>query len=127
MNDVALDSEVVVAAAPTALTPAKGLLVLMGIVVLVGGFIALSHTLGIADFWVAFLFLLYWSSVEHMSIAKLPRCITGALVGLLMGYLLQTLPVVMGPLGGGDASSAATLAVGFTVRSAAGTTGAGAS
>jgi hypothetical protein len=87
-------------AAAAALTPGKGLLVLLGVVVMIGAFIALNHALGIADFWVAFLFLLYWSSVEQMSFAKLPSCIVGALVGLLMGYLLQTLPVVMGPIGG---------------------------
>lgn len=101
MNDVALDTKIETApAAPAALTPGKGLLVLTGIVVLVGSFIALNHALGIAEFWVAFLFLLYWSSIEHMSFAKLPHCITGALVGLLFGYMLQTLPVVMGPIGG---------------------------
>jgi len=92
------------AAAPhahtAALTPGKGLLVLLGIVVLIGAFIALNHALGIADFWVAFLFLLYWSSVEQMSLAKLPRCIAGAVLGLFLGYLLQTLPVALGLLGG---------------------------
>jgi hypothetical protein len=101
MNDVALETKIESApAAPAALTPGKGLLVLAGVVVVIGAFIALNHALGIADFWVAFLFLLYWSSVEHMSFAKLPRCVIGALVGMLFGYLLQTLPVVMGPIGG---------------------------
>lgn len=102
MNDAVLDAKTSqpTTHAAAALTPGKGLLVLLGVVVLIGAFIALNHALGIADFWVAFLFLLYWASIEHMSFAKLPSCITGALLGLLMGYLLQTLPVVMGPLGG---------------------------
>jgi hypothetical protein len=101
MNDVALDTKIESAPATSAaMTPGKGLLVLAAVVVLVGAFIALNHALGIAEFWVAFLFLLYWSSIEHMSFAKLPHCITGALVGLLFGYMLQTLPVVMGPIGG---------------------------
>jgi hypothetical protein len=104
MNDAVLDAKAAphndAPPAAAALTPGKGLLVLLGVVVLIGAFIALNHAFGIADFWVAFLFLLYWSSFEHMSLAKLPRCIAGALLGLLMGYLLQTLPVVMGPAGG---------------------------
>lgn len=101
MNDVALDTKIEpTPAAHAAMTPGKGLLVLAGIVVVVGAFIALNHALGITEFWVAFLFLLYWSSYEHMSFAALPRCIVGALVGLLYGFMLQTLPVVMGPAGG---------------------------
>lgn len=101
MNDVALDTKIEsTPAAHAAMTPGKGLLVLAGIVVVVGAFIALNHALGIAEFWVAFLFLLYWSSYEHMSFAALPRCIVGALVGLLYGFMLQTLPVAMGPAGG---------------------------
>ncbi len=101
MNDVALDTKIEsTPAAHAALTPGKGLLVLAGVVVVVGAFIALNHVLGIADFWVAFLFLLYWSSFEKMSFAALPRCIVGALVGLLYGFMLQQLPVVMGPVGG---------------------------
>jgi hypothetical protein len=101
MNDVALDTKIEsTPAAHAAMTPGKGLLVLAGVVVVIGAFIALNHALGIADFWVAFLFLLYWSSSEHMSFAALPKCIIGALVGLFYGYLLQTLPVAMGPAGG---------------------------
>lgn len=101
MNDVALDTKIDSApAAPAAMTPGKGLIVLAGVVVVIGAFIALNHALGIADFWVAFLFLLYWSSVDHMSFAKLPSNIISALVGLLFGYMLQTLPVVMGAAGG---------------------------
>jgi hypothetical protein len=101
MNDVALDTKLEsTPAAHAAMTPGKGLLVLAGVVVVIGAFIALNHVLGITEFWVAFLFLLYWSSYEHMSFAALPRCIVGALVGLLYGFMLQTLPVVMGPAGG---------------------------
>lgn len=112
MNDVALDTKLESApAAPAAMTPGKGLIVLAGIVVVIGAFIALNYALGIADFWVAFLFLLYWSSVEHMSFAKLPQCVVGALVGLLYGYLLQTLPVAMGPEVGGIVFLLAILAL----------------
>lgn len=113
MNDVALDTklESPAAAAPAAMTPGKGLLVLAGVVVVIGAFIALNHALGIADFWVAFLFLLYWSSVEHMSFARLPHCVVGALVGLLFGYLLQTLPVALGPEIGGVTFLVAILAL----------------
>lgn len=112
MNDIALDTKSASApAAHAAMTPGKGLLVLAGIVVLIGAFIALNHALGIADFWVAFLFLLYWSSVEQMSFARLPHCVVGALVGLAFGYALQTLPVAMGAAAGGLTFLVAILAL----------------
>jgi hypothetical protein len=87
-------------AATATLSPGKGLLILAGVVVAIGGFIALNYALGINNFWPAFLFLLYWSGIEQMKFSKLPSCIIGASVGLLMGYLLQTLSVTMGATGG---------------------------
>lgn len=87
-------------AAEIPMTPLKGLLVLMGVVVVVGGYIGLNSALGIHDFWAGFLFLLYWAAIEHMAFDKLPACIVGALVGLLMGWLLFALPVWFGETGG---------------------------
>jgi hypothetical protein len=87
-------------AGAAAMTPAKGLLVLAGVVVVVGAFIGLNHVLGIKEFWAGFLFLLYWTGFEHMKFDKLPSCIVGALFGLLLAYLLFALPGWMGPTGG---------------------------
>lgn len=82
-----------------AMSPGKGLLILAAVVVVVGVFLALSHALGVGEVWAAFLFLLYWAGIEHAAIDKLGACIVGAALGLLMGYLLQTLPVVLGSAG----------------------------
>ncbi len=94
MND-SVNTEV--APAPAGLTPGKGLLVLGGVVAVVGGFIGLNAVLGIQEFWGGFLFLLWWSSVEQMKFDRLPACIIGAFVGLLLAFLLHTLPVWLGP------------------------------
>jgi hypothetical protein len=98
MND-STHNEAANAAAP-AMSPAKGLLILGGVVVVVGGFIGLNTALGIKEFWGGFLFLLWWTGVEHMKFEKLPSCIIGALVGLALSYLLHALPQWIGPLGG---------------------------
>jgi hypothetical protein len=82
------------------LTPAVGLLVLAAVVVAIGIFIALLFALGIADSWVAFLFLTYWGGIDQMKFEKLPSSIAGALMGLALAYGLQTLPSLMGLSGG---------------------------
>jgi hypothetical protein len=79
-----------------ALTPVVGLLTLGGVMAAIGIFIALNYALGIADNWVGFLFLTYWGSVEQLKLEHLPKCILGALVGLLAAYGLQALPHLMG-------------------------------
>ena len=98
MNDVSHNTEK--STAVPAMSPAKGLLVLIGVVVVVGGFIALCAALGIKEFWGGFLFLLYWSGIEHMKFERLPHCISGALLGLLLSYLLFALPIWLGEIGG---------------------------
>tara|TARA_B110000444_G_scaffold213357_1_gene210141 strand:- start:1150 stop:1665 length:516 start_codon:yes stop_codon:yes gene_type:complete len=80
-------------------SPLKALLMLIGIVVFVGLFITLNSLIGIHDFWAGFLFILYWSGVEEMKVERLPHCIIGAVVGLLIAYGLQMLPQKFGPYG----------------------------
>jgi len=82
-----------------AATPAVGLLTLGGVMAAIAIFIALNYALGITDNWVGFLFLTYWGSVEQLKLEQLPKCILGALVGLLAAYGLQALPPLMGPAG----------------------------
>lgn len=97
MNDTSLTNKAV--ATPAPITPAKGLLSLVNIIVLVAAFVALNTWIGIADFWAGFLFVLYWSGVEHLKIEKLPACIIGGAIGLLVSYAMQTMPHALGPLG----------------------------
>jgi hypothetical protein len=82
------------------LSPGKGLLVLVVVMTMVAIFIQLMHVAGVTDIWVPFLFLLYWGMFEKTDVKAIPRCIVGALTGLLMGYLLKTLPLLMGATGG---------------------------
>lgn len=82
------------------MTPGKGLLVLAAVVVVIGAFLAFTHSLGIVEVWAAFLFLLYWTGIDHAAVDKLPACIVGAALGLLMGYLLKMLPAWLGDMGG---------------------------
>ncbi|MBK6678467.1 MAG: hypothetical protein IPG52_17245 [Rhodocyclaceae bacterium] len=85
--------------ASTTMTPGKGLLVLGVIVIVIGSFLALTHTLAIHNVWAAFLFLLYWAGIEHASFEKLLPCVVGATLGLLMGFLLKMLPAWLGDSG----------------------------
>jgi hypothetical protein len=87
------------ARAAAALTPAVGLLTLGAVMAAIAIFIALNYALGITDNWVGFLFLTYWGSVEQLKLEHLPKCILGALVGLLAAYGLQALPHLLGPAG----------------------------
>lgn len=82
------------------MTPLKGLLVLLGIIVVVAGFIGLNMALGVHEFWTGFLFLLYWAGIEHVAWDKLAACVVGAVVGLLMAWLLFALPGWFGEAGG---------------------------
>lgn len=97
MNDTTLTDKSTTIQTP--MTPAKGLLSLINIIVLVAVFVGLNSWIGIADFWAGFLFVLYWSGVEHLKMEKLAQCIVGAALGLLVSYGLQTLPHMLGTLG----------------------------
>lgn len=82
-----------------AMTPLKGLLMLGNIILFVAAFVALNYWIGIADFWAGFLFVLYWSSVEHLQEERLPHSIVGAVTGLLVSFAMQTLPHTLGTAG----------------------------
>ncbi|MBL0123010.1 MAG: hypothetical protein IPP88_09885 [Betaproteobacteria bacterium] len=97
MNDVTHGHDG--SAASAALSPRKGLLVLFGLVVVIGAFLWITHLLGITEVWVAFLFLLYWAGLNHAQMGMLPKAIVGAVVGLLIAYSLQQLPLRLGNAG----------------------------
>ena len=79
-----------------AMTPAKGVAVLAAVAVGVAGYLVLSHALGIVEAWAGFLFLLYWAGIERMSIEKLPPCVVGALLGVVIATLPGLLPDWLG-------------------------------
>lgn len=86
---------------PAPMTPAKGFLVLMALVVVIAAFLVLSHTIGVTETWAAFLFLLYWAGIDHADFGKLPAAIVGGVMGLLMVYLMQQAPLWLGTTTGG--------------------------
>ncbi|MAL93737.1 MAG: hypothetical protein CME40_01430 [Haliea sp.] len=86
--------------APLPMTPAKGLGVLLGIIVVVAGFIAINSALDVHEFWAGFLFLLYWAGIEHVAWDKLAACVVGSVVGLTLAWLLFALPGWFGEAGG---------------------------
>ena len=84
---------------PIRLTPGKGLLALIGINVGVAAYVALCELLGFTAVWTGFLFGLYWGAFEHMKPERLFASIGGAVMGLLLGFLLKFMPLWMGPIG----------------------------
>ena len=82
-----------------ALSPAKGLLVLLAIIVLVVAFLALSHAAGVTEVWAGFLFVLYWAAIEHVQMEKLVPSIVGSVAGLGIAYAMHAVPPLMGGAG----------------------------
>lgn len=80
-------------AAPQAIRPTAGaaLLMTLGVVPLIGGYVALCGLLGITEFYVGFLFLLAWTGFEHGTLSKLPNAALGSLLGLALCFALKLL------------------------------------
>lgn len=77
------------------LTPGKGLLVLVAVVVFVAAYLVLNMALGFTESWAGFLFLVCWAFAK-LDPPRLAECAVGAVVGVLVGYAMQKLPPVMG-------------------------------
>src|SRR4030088_137523 len=88
------------ARAAAVLTPTVGLLTLGAVMAAIAMFIALNYALGITDNWVGLLFLTFGGGGGRLKLEQLPKCILGALVGLLAAYGLQALPHSMGSAAG---------------------------
>lgn len=86
------------------MTPVRGLLVLVAVLVFVTTYLILSHAMGLTESWSGFLFLVCWA-VSHMVPFKLTGCALGAFVGVLTAYALQRLPPVVGVAAGGSRST----------------------
>ena len=97
--------------AEPALSPAKGLLVLLAIIVLVALFLWLSHAVGVVQVWAGFLFILYWAGLEHVQMEKLLPSIVGSLSGLGLAYAIHALPPLLGGAGWAIVLAAIVLAV----------------
>lgn len=78
------------------MSPGKGLLILLAVIVVIGIYIAITAALGLTDFWAGFLFLLYWSMVEGAKPERLVPSIVGAFVGMGTAAMMVLLPPLLG-------------------------------
>lgn len=79
-----------------ALTPLKGIGVLLGVIVAVAALVGIGMALELSALYGGFLFVLYWTGFCHAEIDKFLPALVGALGGLAMCYLMKTLPVTLG-------------------------------
>ncbi len=81
------------------ISPVKGLMMLVAVALTVVIYLAITHYLGILEFWAGFLWLFYWAGVEQMRFDKLYAAVVGSSVGLLAAFLLHAFPQIMGTAG----------------------------
>jgi hypothetical protein len=77
-----------VAAAPLPL--GQALIVTIGVVVAVAGFVALGTWLHVVPLYGGFLLLWVWSALDNLAVKALPAALLGALAGAGLSFLLQT-------------------------------------
>lgn len=85
----------------------KALAIVLGVVVVVGTFLALTAWLGIGQYWAGFLFLLQWSMMEETRPERLARSALGAALGTAIPFV----PLWLGPVAGASVGLAAMLAI----------------
>jgi hypothetical protein len=74
------------AARPTLL---QALLVLVGVIVAVAAYLALSTALGLREAYIGFIFVFYWMSLEQGKLQRVPAILLGLCFGLAAAWLLQ--------------------------------------
>lgn len=80
----------------TAMSPLVAVGVLLGVIVVVAGYLFLAGSLGVAEFWAGFLFLLYWAGIEHMDMETLPSSIVGGFFGIFLAFLSHEMAALVG-------------------------------
>ncbi len=78
------------ATSPQLLPLGHALIVTIGVLVAVAGFIALGAWLHVKPLYAGFLLLWVWSALDQLSLKALPAALLGALAGAGLSYLLQT-------------------------------------
>ena len=81
-------------------SPQKALLMLVGVIFLIGGYITLVGLLGNVEFYAGFIFLLCWMVLEQGKLERFPHAVIGGAFGVALGYLLQQLVGGWGATGG---------------------------
>lgn len=89
------------------------LLMTLGVIPLIGGYVVLCGLLGITEFSVGFLFLLCWTGFEGGTLAKLPNAALGGALGLALCYVLKMMMASSLGTSGGYVFGALALSVVF--------------
>jgi len=76
------------------------LLLLVGILATLAGYLAICAALGTQEYYAGFFFLFFWTGIQKADFAALPSTVAGAFFGLALGLLLQQLSARFGPNGG---------------------------
>ena len=78
----------------------KALLLLLPIGLYIGLYVGISSFLGLKEMWLGFLVLYYWGMEKNADSKELIQTIVpGALVGIGISYVLQTVPTLLGTVG----------------------------
>ena len=86
------------AASASPLPLGHALIVTLGVVVAVAGFVALGTLLHIVPLYAGFLLLWAWSTLGNLALKALPAALLGALTGAGLSFLLQTGTAAASPL-----------------------------
>lgn len=78
------------------MSPLKGLLILLAVIVVIAGYIAATIALHLSEPWAGFLFLLYWSMVEQAKLDRIAPSVIGAFVGMGTAAMMALLPPAIG-------------------------------
>lgn len=76
-----------------------GFFILLIVIVGIVGWIVLGSTAKLTSFYASFLFLWYWSTVDHLDFKKFFFSMIGAMIGIGLAWGLHTLPTAMGTNG----------------------------
>ena len=82
--------------APERVSIGKGIMGVISVVVIVACYIALSMAMRSTEMWPGFLFGVCFGMIEQFKLERLPRALTGSLVGLLAGAAYSVLPPLLG-------------------------------
>jgi hypothetical protein len=82
-------TETPVAGAAPVLPIGMAVLVTLGLLAVIGGYIAIGVAAGIAPLYAGFLILWYFGSVDNLESKSLPALFLGALAGLATSWLVQ--------------------------------------
>ena len=83
---------------PNALPLGQALIVTLGVIVAVAGFVAIGAWLHVVPLYAGFLLLWVWSARDNLALKALPAALIGALTGAAFSFLLQTGTAAASPL-----------------------------